>query len=183
MRNMRCLSLSIDAFIKSPEERAKLPDDWDLNHLRFEESIRVLNAIRQGAPTVSFDAYIRRPKAHMQHTELACEGVQAVLFEGDFVISTDPEVGNLRAVVDLPIYLDADWADNKRWRYQQESEKPEPRTREEMDAHWRDKWLVEVPKYVEPSRAHAMVIIRFDADHTPHLVQAPPPYTPTETAP
>jgi uridine kinase len=166
----KVLVIRIDDFFKSPEARQKL-GEWGPNHVRLDEVRRILGLIKQGHKFIQSEKYIRKPKKQMIPWEIEMDGIDIVIFEGLYAISNSEGTGNLIEFVDLSVYLTASLQDVKRWRFQQEEEKPDGRNLEDMERHWKAGILPDTINNVKSTEKNADIIIEVDHDHQLHVKQ------------
>ncbi|NIM12142.1 MAG: hypothetical protein GTO45_08525 [Candidatus Aminicenantes bacterium] len=161
--------IGFDDFFKSREERRKLGTEWDENHVRLEDLVTFFNKIKEGAKRIPITRYVRDPQvgdSQLIKEEVNFDGIDIIIFEGLYAISSEKRLGNLLQFVDFSIYLDAEISDIKEWRYEQETKKDskKQRTLMEMDTHWEKGIVPDIKNNVAPSRKNAHLIIHFDSE-------------------
>lgn len=164
-RGRRCLVLGLDDFFKTPEAREKL-GEWSPEHVRLAEARRVLKALKGGETVIETLRYRRVPRKRLEPWRLSARGIDVVLFEGLYALSRSQNLGRLGELMDLGIYLDADPQDLKRWRFQQELEKPNHRDAEGLERHWREGICPDLHHNIAPTARHADLIFWIDSDHS-----------------
>lgn len=163
-KGKKVILLRLDDFFKPSEERARLGTEWDQSHINLAEARRVLEEIKQGKSEIKKPKYSRAAKkTETEYIDAA--GADIVIFEGIYAISGEERLGNFLEFVDLPIFMSAELGDIKKWRFRQESEKPHPRTKEEMERHWDFGILPDLRNNILPSRKNARFIIDVEANH------------------
>ena len=156
------LLIGADDFFKAPEERRHL-GEWGPHHLRLDEARRVLTAIKSGETSVRTQRYRRKPTKDLYDWQLSLDGIHVVIFEGLYAVSSDPALGSFLEFVDLPLFMKAREEDCKRWRFQQESEKPVSKSSDDMERHWAEGILPDTESNVNPSEANAEILIQVDS--------------------
>ncbi|VVB60873.1 Uridine kinase [uncultured archaeon] len=162
-KGKNAIVLHLDDFFKSPEERQRIGTEWDENHVNLAEVRRVLESIRRGDSQITKLKYNRTTKKIEAET-LELSGVDVVIFEGIYAISNEARLGNFLEFVDLPVFISAKLSDIKKRRFRQESEKPHPRTKEQMERHWNRGILPDLRKNILPSKKNARFIIDVDSN-------------------
>jgi uridine kinase len=156
--------IGMDDFFVSPEERKRL-DEWGPDHVRLSELAGILSSIRDGGRSFDVLRSVRRPRRAMVSWNMDLAGVDVILFEGLYALSSDPALGALVRFVDLGIYLSARIEDVKHWRFEQEADKPDARLADAMEKHWQEGILPDIERHVAPSEANADWIVTMEPDH------------------
>lgn len=157
-------TISVDDFFKHPRERA-LFGEWSPDHVRFEELRRVLGCIAAGESAVETEQYRRLPEKSLYPWTIDLAGVCVVVLEGLYAVSDELRLGGLLEFVDLPVFIDGDEKDRKRWRFEQEAAKPISKDAAAMEKHWQEGIVPDTRDNVLPSRANARILLRVDSDH------------------
>ena len=161
--DFNALIVGADDFFKAPEERRHL-EEWGPDHLRLTEARRVLAAIKSGERSISTQQYRRIPTKNLYDWQLSLDGIQVVIFEGLYAVSSDQALGSFVEFVDLALFMKAREEDCKRWRFQQESEKPVRKSQLDMQKHWAEGILPDTESNVNPSETNAEILIRVDSE-------------------
>ena len=165
----RVLIIGVDDFFVDPLERDRL-GEWGPEHVRFTELRRVLDHIVAGnTNSIETMQYRRVPVKALYPLTIALEDIGVVLLEGLYAISSEPRLGSLLEVVDLPIFVEAREADRKRWRFQQEEAKPVGKSAALMEKHWLEGIVPDTRDHVMPSRTNAHMLVCVDAQHHLHV--------------
>lgn len=163
-RGHRVFVLKMDSFFQYPWKRYRLQknekNEWGPEHVRLEEAERVLNEIAHGKVTILTDFYISETHPVLEPTEIDLIGVDIVLFEGLWALSSNPKVGNFHRFVNLSVYLEADIKDQYRWRLQREKAKEKPRSDEAFQQHWNLGILKDMQLNIRPSKSNADYVIK-----------------------
>lgn len=161
----RVLIIGVDDFFKDPREREKL-DEWGPDHVRFGELRRVLDHIvaSDQGPLETMQ-YRRVPEKALYPWTIVLENISVVVLEGLYAISSDPGLGSLLDVVDLPVFIDAADEDRKRWRFEQEAAKPISKDAQHMERHWSEGIIPDTRNNVMPSKVNAAILLCVDSKH------------------
>lgn len=157
------LLFGVDDFFKHPDER-RLLGEWSYEHVRFEEARRVFAEIVDRNPAIETLKYSRLPEKDLYPWKIDASGMDVVLFEGLYAISSEKRLGAFVNFADLAVFLRATDVDSKRWRFQQEEEKPVSKSRAEMEKHWTEGIEPDTAENVLPSEANAEIVIEVDAE-------------------
>jgi uridine kinase len=171
-RGRKVFRIGMDDFFVSPEERSKL-DEWGPDHVRLSELSTVLESIRMGTRTFDVNRSVRRPKRAVVRWTIDLAGIDVILLEGIYVLSSDAALGALGRFVDLGIYLRGTIQDIKRWRFRQEAEKPDARSADAMEKHWREGIAPDIARHVASSEATADWIFTLETDHRFRATRGP----------
>ena len=163
------LVLGVDDFFKHPDER-RLLGEWGPEHVRIEEARRVLTEITARNPAIETLKYSRQPAKDLYPWKIDASGVDIVLFEGLYAISSEKRLGAFVDFVNLAVFLRVTEVDSKRWRFQQEEEKPVSKSPAEMEKHWTEGIVPDTVDNVLPSGVNADIVIEVDAER--HLTIA-----------
>ncbi len=161
----RVLIIGVDDFFKDPRDREKL-GEWGPDHLRLCELRRVLDHIVAGdrGPLETMQ-YRRLPEKALYPWTITLDDIGVVVLEGLYAVSSDPGLGSLLDVVDLPVFIDAADEDRKRWRFEQEVAKPVSKSAAHMEKHWAEGIIPDTRDNVMPSRVNAAILLRADSEH------------------
>ena len=157
------LLLGVDDFFKHPDER-RLLGEWSPEHVRIDEARRVLAEIVDRSPAIETLKYSRLPAKDLYPWTIDASGVSVVLFEGLYAISSEKRLGAFVDFADLAVFLRATDEDSRRWRFQQEEEKPVSKSRAEMEKHWTEGIEPDTAQNVLPSEANAEIVIEVNAE-------------------
>tara|TARA_Y100001960_G_scaffold234141_1_gene246206 strand:+ start:107 stop:784 length:678 start_codon:yes stop_codon:yes gene_type:complete len=159
------LTIGVDDFFKDPRQREQL-GEWGPEHVRLDELRHLLDCIVAGSSgPLEVKQYRRMPEKGLYPWTITLDGVDVVILEGLYAINSDPRLGNLLEVVDLPVFIDADEEDRKRWRFEQEAAKPVSKDAARMEKHWVEGILPDTRDNVMPSRINAAILLRADSQH------------------
>lgn len=156
--------LGLDSFFKSPQERKKL-GEWGPEHIRLLDAKEVFVKISSGEKIIRTTQYVREPTKKMLPWDISVVGIEIIIFEGLYVLSGRMEHENLSALASLRIYLTADLTHIKTWRFQQEFEKSEGRSPQQMDYHWNVGILPDIITNIQPSSKNAHMVFFGDSTH------------------
>jgi uridine kinase len=161
----RVLIIGVDDFFKDPREREKL-GEWGPDHVRFGELRRVLDHIVAGGRSpLETMQYRRVPEKALYPWTIVLDDINVVVLEGLYAINSDPGLGSLLNVVDLPVFIDAADEDRKRWRFEQEAAKPVSKNLAHMEKHWTEGIIPDTRDNVMPARANATILLCVDSEH------------------
>ena len=171
MPEPRCLSLSLDDFYFSKEERARrgfqwrtLPGTHDTD--RLAQVLKQIDTSSKGLSVPRYDlgADAPLPDERLDRTPDIC------LFDGAMTGSRLPGYDVLAQRLDILIYLDASLDLLKEWRFSREkrlrirSNGQTGFAPDKMQAFWSEALYPSVVDYVRPNMAHADLVIELGAD-------------------
>ena len=156
--------IGLDDFLRSPKERSIL-DEWGPGHVRLDELGHILRSIRAGKKVFQTLRFVRKPTKNMIAWKIDINEIDLVIFEGLYAISDEERLGSFFRYVDVAIYLKAAIDDMKRWRFEQEMKKPQPRTEKQMRKHWDEGILPDIRQNIKPSEANADLVFLIDKNH------------------
>ncbi len=161
----RVLIIGVDGFFKDPRDRDRL-GEWGPDHVRFSELRRVLNHIVAGdrSPLETMQ-YRRLPEKALYPWTIVLDDISVVVLEGLYAVSSDPGLGSLLDVVDLPVFIEAADEDRRRWRFEQEAAKPVSKSAAHMEKHWAEGIIPDTRDNVIPSRVNAAILLHADSEH------------------
>jgi len=136
-REKKVLILELDDFLKSPGIRRGLSIAYgESEHVDLVEASSVLQKIKNREPETSKSKYNRVTK-RIETETIDTSKVEIVIVEGCYAISNIGRLGNFLRFVNLGIYVHTRENQRKRWKMEQEMEKPHPRNKREFEHNWR----------------------------------------------
>ncbi|MFA5320063.1 MAG: NAD-dependent epimerase/dehydratase family protein [Candidatus Omnitrophota bacterium] len=161
-RGLNVLSVGVDEFIRTPEERKAIGTEWDERHIRLEEAGSFLSQVKGGETEVYIRKYDRSDKARLKQERIDLKNTDVIVFEGLYAINGEERLGNFIKKIDLAVYMHAPYDAIRQWRFEQETQKPRPRTIMEMEKHWIEGNVPDLYKNILPSIANADLVIYSD---------------------
>jgi len=171
------LMVGLDEFFKSPEERAILGTAFDRRHIRWPDLVKFMSQVKKGFKRIVRLKHVRQPRRMLIRDIVDLEGIDIVIFEGLYAISSDERLGNLLRFVNFPIYIDVETEIIEEMKRLQEARNPNPRTEEQMRVLRADE-LRDTEENILPSRGNASVIIHKDEAHSMEFLREPSFSTP-----
>lgn len=159
---VRSIVFRQDHFNKDQEERAKYDTDWDYRHLDFESMHRVLRQIARG------EQFISKPYMDQMTKERGVEiwnaqKINLVILDGSYAVSSKSPIDFLQ-YVSIGVYIEADELNARKWKWERELLRKNPRTLDEFESH-----MVDIDndydQNIGPSKPNAVYIIYKDSCH------------------
>ena len=159
IKGKRVLIIGEDEFIKSPEKRKALGTEWDENHLNLPAAAKALQEIKAGQKSITIPSYDRQSRQVIEK-KINLHSIDIVIFEGLHALSRERKLSKLGTFMDFGIFFEANIADLEIRRFQQEREKPYPRTSAQMSKHWREGIFPDLKRNIQPTKQHADFVIK-----------------------
>ena len=159
---VRAIVFRQDHFNKDQQERQKYDTDWDYRHLDFESMHRVLQQIARG------EQFVSKPYMDQMTKERGVEiwnthNIHLIILDGSYAVSSKPPIDFLQ-YVNVGVYIEADEQNARKWKWERELLRKNPRTPEEFESH-----MVDIDndynQNIGPSKHNAAYVIYKDSYH------------------
>ncbi len=164
--NVQCRELFLDHFILSHEERKKIGTVWDTRHLKVSELHAFLAEVASGKKQI--EKPTRDQRTETTDVELFdLNGTDLLLFDGHYTVCSDSPLNFFSYCIE-GIFLEANESDIRKWRWERDQQREQPRTTEQFEEHM-EAAIQEYHRVIKSSKNNAAFIIQKDGLHNYHL--------------